>query len=292
MKQYLDLVKKVLKNGISGPDRTGTGTKSIFGEQMRINLKNGFPLLTTKKINFRNVAGELIWILRGSTNNDELREITYGKDSNKKTIWEPWTHPETGELGAVYGEQLRRWNRHAGNDVVAVDQLRDLLYNLEHHPYSRRHVVCLWNASDLPIEKESHVWNIENGFSVLPPCHVITQFKVQEINDVKHLSCILFQRSCDTFIGVPYNIASYALLTHIIAHRLDMVPHEFIHMFGDLHIYSNHYEQVNEQLNRIPGKLPRLIIRERRDNIWDYEVDDFELIGYNPQKFIKAPVSV
>lgn len=306
MNQYLYMLDKVLTEGTERDDRTNTGTIDLFGPQMVFDLQKGFPLLTTKKINLRNVLGELIWILRGSTNNNELRDITYGKKSHKKTIWEQWAHPDTGELGPVYGHQLRNWYGDI-QETDEVDQLKLLIHNLKENPYSRRHVVSLWNAFDLPIEGFDHKMNIENGFAVLPPCHCLFQFHVHEgvkkyydqnrelpyrTEKVKYLSCKLYQRSADMFIGVPYNIASYATLTCLIAHQLGMEPYKFIHTFGSAHIYKNHIKQVKLQMSREPRELPKLEIKTKRENIWEYEVDDFNLSGYNPHGFISAPVAV
>ena len=288
MKQYLDLVKEILEYGDDRVDRTKTGTIDLFGPQMTFNLMRGFPLMTTKKIDFNRVLGELIWILRGSCNNDELRKITFGEKSDKKTIWEPWASKENGDLGPVYGKQLRGWEGKNG----MFDQLDELMINLRDRPFSRRHVVSLWNAADLPDESRTHEQNLDNGFAVLPPCHCLFQFYVIEKNGTRYLSCKMYQRSADMFIGVPYNIASYAALTELIAHQLGYVPYQFIHTFGSAHVYSNHIEQFKIQLNRTPSDLPQLSIKKLRRYIWDYEVTDFELHNYNPQSFIKAQVAI
>jgi len=297
MKQYLNLMENIISGGHKREDRTGTGTIDFFGPQMRFDLRHGFPILTTKKVNFEAIAGELIWILRGLTSNHDLRNITYGKDSNRKTIWEPWAHSITGELGKVYGHQLRHYFKNFA-DVNGFDQLENLIDNLSKRPFSRRHVISFWNPHELPDESKSHDENISLGNMVLPPCHCLFQFHVHEepvpiyedgkkhpvkIEQKKHLSCKLYQRSADFFIGVPFNISSYALLTHIIANHLDMIPCEFIHTFGSAHIYLNHRNQVDTQLQRTPGPLPKLIIHKKRKNIWEHEVSDFQLKNYQHQ---------
>lgn len=283
MKQYLDLLAKILREGTVRDDRTGTGTIDLFGPQMEFDLTTNLPVITTKKINFINIVGELLWILKGSTNNNELRDITYGKNSKKKTIWEAWSNPD-GKLGPVYGEQLRNFN--------GVDQLNDLLINLATNPFSRRHVISLWNPTVLPDEQFTHNFNISMDNAVLPPCHTLIQFHVHDKNGVKYLSSKLYQRSADMFIGVPYNITSYCLLTKLIAYQLNYFPYKFIHTFGSAHIYKNHIHLVEKQLKRKPKKLPFLHIKKHKQNLWDYNVDDFCLIDYCPHDFIKADVSI
>ena len=264
MKQYHDLLKTVLENGNTKSDRTGTGTISIFGYQMRFNLSDGFPLLTTKKIHFKSVVYELLWFLKGSTN------ISYLKKNNIR-IWDEWAD-ESGELGPIYGNQWRSWG---SSDGTQIDQVELLINNIRSNPDSRRHIISAWNVGDLDKMK-------------LPPCHILFQFYVHD----NKLSCQLYQRSADIFLGVPFNIASYSLLTMMIADQVGLEYGEFIHTLGDAHIYLNHKEQVNEQLKRKVKILPILKISNNVDSIFDYQYEDFSLEGYNPDDHIKAPVSV
>ena len=264
MKQYLDLLSHVKKNGIKKEDRTGTGTLSVFGYQMRFNLADGFPLLTTKKIHLKSVIHELLWFLSGETN------IKYLKD-NSVSIWDEWADTN-GDLGPVYGHQWRSWNTASGE---SVDQIAQLIDQLKNNPDSRRLIVSAWNVGALAEMK-------------LPPCHAFFQFYVAE----KKLSCQLYQRSADIFLGVPFNIASYALLTMMVAEVCNLEYGEFVHTLGDAHIYINHLDQVNEQLERAPKPLPQMKINRKIKNIFDFKYDDFELIGYDPYPLIKAPVAV
>jgi thymidylate synthase len=264
MKQYLDLLSHVKKNGIKKEDRTGTGTLSVFGYQMRFNLADGFPLLTTKKIHLKSVIHELLWFLSGETN------IKYLKD-NSVSIWDEWADTN-GDLGPVYGHQWRSWDTASGE---SVDQIAQLINQLKNNPDSRRLIVSAWNVGALAEMK-------------LPPCHAFFQFYVAE----KKLSCQLYQRSADIFLGVPFNIASYALLTMMVAEVCNLEYGEFVHTLGDAHIYINHLDQVNEQLERAPKPLPQMKINGKIKNIFDFKYDDFELIGYDPYPLIKAPVAV
>lgn len=264
MKQYLDLLSHVKKNGIKKEDRTGTGTLSVFGYQMRFNLADGFPLLTTKKIHLKSVIHELLWFLSGETN------IKYLKD-NSVSIWDEWADTN-GDLGPVYGHQWRSWDTASGE---SVDQIAQLIDQLKNNPDSRRLIVSAWNVGALAEMK-------------LPPCHAFFQFYVAE----KKLSCQLYQRSADIFLGVPFNIASYALLTMMVAEVCNLEYGEFVHTLGDAHIYINHLDQVNEQLERAPKPLPQMKINRKIKNISDFKYDDFELIGYDPYPLIKAPVAV
>ena len=264
MKQYHDLLKAVLANGNTKSDRTGTGTISLFGYQMRFNLSEGYPLLTTKKIHFKSVVYELLWFLKGSTNIKYLKE-------NHIRIWDEWAD-ENGELGPIYGNQWRSWSSPDGTDI---DQIKNLLENIKKNPDSRRHVVSAWNVGDIDRMK-------------LPPCHILFQFYVNN----NKLSCQLYQRSADIFLGIPFNIASYSLLTMMIADQVGLEYGDFIHTLGDAHIYLNHKEQVNQQLLRKTKKLPIVKINQNVNSIFDYEYEDFSLEGYNPDDHIKAPVSV
>ena len=274
MRQYLDLVKHVLENGELKEDRTGTGTKSVFGYQMRFNLSDGFPMVTTKKLHLKSIIYELLWFLSGDTN------IKYLKD-NGVNIWNAWAD-SNGDLGPVYGFQWRNWN----ND--GIDQISNLINDLKNNPSSRRHLISAWNPSVLPDTSKSFETNVANGKAALPPCHAFFQFHV--ING--KLSCQLYQRSADIFLGVPFNIASYSLLTLMIAQVCDLEPGDFIHTFGDAHIYSNHFEQMKLQLTREPRKLPTIKINNKVKNIFDFKFEDFELINYNPHPHIKGKVAV
>ena len=274
MKQYLDLVQHVMDNGVSKNDRTGTGTKSIFGYQMRFNLQDGFPLVTTKKLHLKSIIHELLWFLKGDTN------IKYLQDNGVK-IWDGWAD-KNGDLGPVYGSQWRNWN----NDNI--DQISNLMEMIKKNPKSRRMIVSAWNPSVLPDTSISFDENIKNGKAALPPCHAFFQFYVAN----GKLSCQLYQRSADIFLGVPFNIASYSLFTHMVAHVCKLKVGDFIHTFGDAHIYTNHFDQVKLQLSRKPNKLPSLKIKRIVKDIFDFKYDDFEILNYNPHPHIKGVVSI
>ena len=263
MQEYLDLLKKVKESGKPKGDRTGTGTLSIFGHQMRFDLQDSFPLLTTKKIHFKSVAYELLWFLKGDTN------IKYLKD-NGVSIWDEWAD-ENGDLGPVYGKQWRDWKGANGFH----DQISNVIDQIKNNPNSRRHIVSAWNVAEIPS-------------MALAPCHILFQFYVQD----GKLSCQLYQRSADIFLGVPFNIASYALLTHMIAHVCNLEVGDFVHTFGDAHIYNNHIDQINLQLSRKPRKLPALKIKRKVESIFDFKFEDFEIINYDPHPHIKGLVSV
>jgi len=264
MQQYLDLLQYILNNGVEKPDRTGTGTKSCFGYQMRFDLQQGFPLVTTKKLHLKSIIYELLWFLKGETN------IAYLKEHGV-SIWNEWAN-ESGELGPVYGKQWRSWE---GTDGRVTDQISDLVKQIKANPDSRRLIVSAWNVSDLPK-------------MALMPCHTLFQFYVAD----GKLNCQLYQRSADVFLGVPFNIASYALLTMMIAQVCDLQPGEFIHTFGDVHIYNNHIEQVNLQLSRKPLPLPAMKLNPLVKNIFDFTFEDFTLENYQSHPAIKAPVAV
>ena len=274
MRQYLDLVKHVLEKGELKSDRTGTGTKSVFGYQMRFDLREGFPMVTTKKLHLKSIIYELLWFLKGDTNIKYLKE-------NGVNIWNSWADPK-GNLGPVYGFQWRNWN----ND--GIDQISNLISDLKNNPSSRRHLISAWNPSVLPDTSKSFEVNVANGKAALPPCHAFFQFHV---NNGK-LSCQLYQRSADVFLGVPFNIASYSLLTLMIAQVCDLEPGDFIHTFGDAHIYSNHFEQMNLQLSREPKKLPTIKINTNIKNIFDFNFEDFTLENYDPHPHIKGKVAI
>ena len=274
MKQYLDLVKHVLEKGELKSDRTGTGTKSVFGYQMRFDLREGFPMVTTKKLHLKSIIYELLWFLKGDTNIKYLKE-------NGVNIWNSWADPE-GNLGPVYGFQWRNWN----ND--GIDQISNLISDLKNNPSSRRHLISAWNPSVLPDTSKSFEVNVANGKAALPPCHAFFQFHV---NNGK-LSCQLYQRSADVFLGVPFNIASYSLLTLMIAQVCDLEPGDFIHTFGDAHIYTNHFEQMNLQLSREPKKLPTIKINTSIKDIFDFNFEDFTLENYDPHPHIKGKVAI
>ena len=263
MKQYHDLLKYILANGVEKKDRTGTGTISTFGYQMRFDLNDGFPLLTTKKVHLKSVIHELLWFLKGDTN------IKYLKD-NGVSIWDEWAD-ERGELGPIYSKQWRSWT----SDQEAIDQIGNVIQTLKTNPESRRIIVNSWNVGE--IEKMA-----------LPPCHCLFQFYAQN----GKLSCQLYQRSADVFLGVPFNIASYALLTMMVAQVTGLEAHEFIHTFGDVHIYLNHLDQVHLQLSRTPKALPKMQLNPAVKNILDFKYEDFTLVGYDPHPPIKAPVAV
>lgn len=271
MDVYLDLLQKIVDTGIERGDRTGIGTRSIFGYQMRFPLSDGFPLLTTKKIHFRSVIYELLWFLRGDTN------ISY-LNAHGVSIWDEWADC-SGDLGPVYGAQWRSWS---GSDGVSIDQISILVRGLRDDPESRRHIVTAWNPSCI----ES---------MALPPCHCLFQFYVSPplvLGGRRRLSCQLYQRSADVFLGVPFNIASYALLTLMLAQVCDYEPFEFIHTIGDAHLYLSHLSQAREQLTRSPGKLPILVLNSSRHDIFGFEYEDFELHDYHPQAHIAASVAV
>ena len=264
MQQYLDLLQHILDNGVEKSDRTGTGTKSCFGYQVRFDLQQGFPLVTTKKLHLKSIIYELLWFLKGETNVAYLKE-------HGVSIWNEWAN-ENGELGPVYGKQWRSWE---GADGKIVDQISDLIKQIKENPDSRRLIVSAWNVADLPK-------------MALMPCHTLFQFYVAD----GKLSCQLYQRSADVFLGVPFNIASYALLTMMIAQVCDLEPGEFIHTFGDVHIYNNHIEQVNLQLSRKPLLLPTMKLNPSVKNIFDFTFEDFTLENYQSHPAIKAPVAV
>lgn len=277
MQAYLDLLQTLIDQGTVKGDRTGSGTRSIFGYQMRFNLADGFPLVTTKKVHIKSIIHELLWFLRGDTN------IAYLKE-NGVTIWDEWAD-ENGELGPIYGAQWRHWP--AGNDET-IDQIAQVVRQIKHTPNSRRMLVSAWNVADLPDETVSPQANVANGKMALAACHALFQFYVAD----GKLSCQLYQRSCDTFLGLPFNIASYALLTHMIAQQCDLAVGDFIWTGGDVHLYQNHLEQAKLQLSRQPFPLPTLVIKRRPPSIFDYRYDDFEIVGYQAHPAIKAPISV
>jgi thymidylate synthase len=277
MKQYLDLMRHVRDNGIQKGDRTGTGTRSVFGYQMRFDLQEGFPLVTTKKLHLRSIIHELLWFLKGDTN------IAYLKENGVK-IWDEWA-TEDGDLGPVYGYQWRNWPVPGGGHV---DQIAQLVEQIKKTPNSRRLIVSAWNVADLPDESVSPQANVEQGRMALAPCHAFFQFYVAD----GRLSCQLYQRSADIFLGVPFNIASYALLTMMMAQVCRLEPGEFIHTLGDAHLYSNHMEQVETQLARTPHPLPTMKINPDVDSIFDFRFEDFELVHYQHHEHIKAPIAV
>ena len=264
MRQYLDLLSHVLEHGTEKGDRTGTGTRSVFGWQMRFDLAEGFPLVTTKKLHLRSIVHELLWFLKGDTNIGYLRD-------NKVTIWDEWADAD-GDLGPVYGHQWRRWQ---GADGQVFDQMQWLLDEIRRNPDSRRLVISAWNVADLPK-------------MALQPCHALFQFYVAD----GRLSCQLYQRSADIFLGVPFNIASYALLTHLVAHACELEVGDFVHTLGDAHLYANHLEQAREQLARTPRALPRLALNPDVHDLFAFGYDDIAFEGYDPWPAIKAPVAV
>ncbi|MCB1842487.1 MAG: thymidylate synthase [Halioglobus sp.] len=277
MKQYLDLLQDILDNGVRKGDRTGTGTLSVFGRQFRHDLADGFPLLTTKKLHFKSIANELLWFLRGDTNTRWLKE-------NGVSIWDEWA-TEDGELGPVYGAQWTAWPTRDGGSINQIEYVVNCLRN---NPDSRRILFHGWNVEYLPDESMSPQDNVRAGRMALPPCHLLYQFYVGE----GRLSAQLFIRSSDSFLGLPYNTASLALLTHMLAQQCDLEPGEIVICTGDSHIYSNHLEQVREQLSRTPRPLPQLRILRRPPSIFDYRFEDFEVCGYDPHAHIAAPVAV
>lgn len=277
MQIYLDLLRDIYEHGTDKGDRTGTGTRSVFGRQIRFDLSAGFPLMTTKKVFLKGVIHELLWFLRGETN------IKYLTD-NGVHIWDEWA-TEMGELGPVYGAQWRSWQTPDGR---SIDQIAELVQELKTNPDSRRLIVSGWNPAVLPNPKISPQENARQGKQALPPCHTLFQFYV--VNG--KLSCQLYQRSADVFLGVPFNIASYALFTMMLAQVTGLQPGEFVHTFGDLHIYKNHFEQVAEQLARTPKSLPTMRINPAIKTIFDFTYEDFEIVGYDPCPAIKAPIAV
>ena len=274
MKQYHDLIRHVLENGCQKGDRTGTGTKSVFGYQMRFDLNDGFPMVTTKKLHLKSIIYELLWFLKGDTNINYLQE-------NGVKIWDEWAD-ENGDLGPVYGHQWRNWNSEE------IDQITELIDTLKKNPNSRRMLVSAWNPSVLPDTSKSFGENVSNGKAALPPCHAFFQFYVAE----GKLSCQLYQRSADIFLGVPFNIASYALFTMMVAQVCNLQVGDFIHTFGDAHIYNNHFEQINLQLSREPKPLPKMILNKEVKNIFDFTFEDFTLINYDPHPHIKGIVAI
>jgi len=264
MKQYLDLMQDIMDNGVEKGDRTGTGTISVFGRQLRFDLSEGFPLLTTKKLHIRSIIHELLWFLSGDTNIKYLKE-------NGVSIWDEWAN-ENGDLGPVYGHQWRSWPTPNGGKV---DQIAKVIDQIKNKPNSRRHIVSAWNPAE-----------VDN--MALPPCHALFQFYVAN----GKLSCQLYQRSADYFLGVPFNIASYALLVHMFAQQCDLTPGEFVWTGGDVHLYSNHLEQAKLQLSREPLGLPQLNIKRKPDSIFDYKFEDFEILNYEAHPTIKAPIAV
>ena len=274
MKIYQDLLRHILANGYSKDDRTGTGTTSVFGYQMRFDLNKGFPLVTTKKIHLKSVIYELLWFLKGNTNIGYLNE-------HGVRIWNEWADPN-GDLGPVYGAQWRNWNGEA------IDQLKTVVDTLKHNPESRRIIVSAWNPSVLPDTRKSFAENVANGKAALPPCHALFQFYVAD----GKLSCQLYQRSADVFLGVPFNIASYALLTMMLAQVCDLQLGDFVHTFGDVHIYNNHREQVALQLSRTPRPLPTMYLNPAVKDLFAFDYTDFRLEGYDPYPTIKAEVAV
>ena len=264
MQQYLNLLEHILEHGSDKSDRTGTGTRSIFGHQMRFDLEAGFPMLTTKKLHLRSIAYELLWFLSGDTN------IAYLKE-NGVSIWDEWAD-ENGDLGPVYGHQWRSWPTPEGG---TIDQISKLVEQIKHNPDSRRHIVSAWSVAEV-------------DSMALPPCHSLFQFYVAD----GRLSCQLYQRSADVFLGVPFNIASYALLTLMMAQVCGLRPGDFVHTFGDAHLYSNHFEQAREQLVRTPGTLPTIHLNPAVNDIFSFRFEDFELRDYSPQPHIRAPVAV
>ena len=265
MKTYLSLLQRILDNGVYRDDRTGTGTWSVFGEQARFSLDDGFPLLTTKKLHLRSIIHELLWFLNGDTNVKYLQE-------NKVSIWDEWAD-EKGDLGRVYGAQWTDWKKSDGSG--SVNQIQEVIDSIRNNPDSRRHLVCAWNPGELHL-------------MALPPCHALFQFYVAD----GKLSCQLYQRSADLFLGVPFNIASYALLTMMIAKICNLIPFEFVHTFGDLHLYANHREQAELQLSRSPKTKPNMKLNGQQDKITDFKYEDFILSEYDPHPPIKAPISV
>ena len=275
MKQYLELLQDVVTNGLTKGDRTGTGTKAVFARQYRHNLADGFPLLTTKKLHFKSIANELIWMLSGNTN---------WLNENGVNIWDEWA-TEDGDLGPVYGEQWTAWPTKDGGTINQIDYM---VHTLKTNPNSRRILFHGWNVEYLPDETQSPQENARNGKQALPPCHLLYQAFVHD----GHLSMQLYIRSSDVFLGLPYNTAALALLTHMLAQQCDLIPHEIIVTTGDTHAYSNHMEQIQTQLARTPKKLPELVIKRKPASIYDYKFEDFEIVGYDADPSIKADVAI
>ena len=274
MIQYFNLINKILNEGTIKGDRTGTGTKCIFGHQMNFDLSDGFPLVTTKKIHFKSVIYELLWFLKGDTNINYLNE-------NGVRIWNEWANKK-GDLGPIYGSQWRNWNNEG------IDQIKELIKTLKKNKNSRRMLISAWNPSVLPNDELSFSENIEKNKAALPPCHAFFQFYVSE----EKLSCQLYQRSADVFLGVPFNIACYSLLTLMVAQVCGFKAGKFIHTFGDAHIYTNHIDQIKEQLKRDFKPLPKIILNPKIKDIFNFKYEDFELVGYDPHPLIKGKVSI
>ena len=277
VQQYLTLMRQVREQGVPRPDRTGTGTLSIFGHQMRFDLAHGFPLVTTKKCHWRSIVHELLWFLRGDTNVRYLQE-------NGVSIWDEWAD-EAGELGPTYGQQWRSW---LAADGQTVDQITDLIAQIKSNPNSRRLLVSAWNPAVLPDPAHSPAENVARGRQALPPCHCLFQFYVQG----GKLSCQLYQRSADVFLGLPFNIASYSLLTMLLAQVTGLQPGEFIHSLGDAHLYTNHLEQADEQLSRTPFPSPKIELNPQVSDLFAFQFEDIALQGYNPHPHIPAPVAI
>lgn len=274
MQQYLDLIRHIKANGVTKTDRTGTGTQSVFGYQMRFDLSKGFPMVTTKKLHLKSIIHELLWFLKGDTNIAYLQE-------NGVRIWNEWADKE-GNLGPVYGHQWRNWNSEG------LDQIKEVIHTIKTNPDSRRMIVSAWNPSVLPDTSVSFAENVANNKAALPPCHAFFQFYVAN----GKLSCQLYQRSADVFLGVPFNIASYALLTLMMAQVCDLEAGDFVHTFGDAHIYSNHKEQIELQLNRTPKSLPTMKMNPEVKDLFGFTFEDFELLNYDPHPLIKGSVAI
>lgn len=279
MRAYLDLLRDVIEHGVDRPDRTGVGTRAVFGRQVRFDLRAGFPLLTTKRVHTKSILYELLWFLSGATDNRWLNE-------RGVTIWDEWAGPD-GDLGPIYGAQWRSWRCPDGR---VIDQLAELISTIRARPHSRRLLVSAWNPADLPDEGLSPSENVQAGRMALAPCHCLFQLHVAE----GRLSCQLYQRSADLFLGVPFNIASYALLTHLIAQQCDLEVGDFVHTFGDLHLYHNHLTDaiVHEQLRREPRPLPELVLARRPPSLFEYRFEDIAFRGYDPHPPIRAPIAV
>lgn len=274
MQQYLDLIRHIKANGVTKTDRTGTGTQSVFGYQMRFDLSKGFPMVTTKKLHLKSIIHELLWFLKGDTNIAYLQE-------NGVRIWNEWADKE-GNLGPVYGHQWRNWNSEG------LDQIKEVIHTIKTNPDSRRMLVSAWNPSVLPDTSVSFAENVANNKAALPPCHAFFQFYVAN----GKLSCQLYQRSADVFLGVPFNIASYALLTLMMAQVCDLEAGDFVHTFGDAHIYSNHKEQIELQLSRTPKSLPTMKMNPEVKDLFEFTFEDFELLNYDPHPLIKGSVAI
>ena len=277
MRCYLDLMQDILDNGVPKGDRTGTGTLSVFGRQMRFDLNEGFPLVTTKKVHLRSIIHELLWFLSGDTNIRYLNE-------NRVNIWNQWA-TEDGDLGPLYGAQWRSWPTRSGS---TIDQISQVVEGLRQNPNSRRHIVSAWNVEYLPHESLTPQENVVQGRMALAACHTLFQFHVAD----NKLSCLLYARSQDFLLGTPFNVASYALLTHMIAQQCGLDVGDFVWTGGDVHLYSNHLEQAKLQISREPRSLPELAVKRKPDSIFDYQYEDFEILGYDPHPVIKAPIAV